>query len=105
MVDRFAEWALTGAVSVPAWAFIAGLVVIVAAFAFVRSGFDGRGAPFLLSALVLVAVLTGWWALDHLARRDRERAPAGLHRTARRPRQRDWPGERLRRCAWCRTVR
>jgi hypothetical protein len=71
MVDRFAEWALTGAVSVPAWALIAGLVVIVAAFAFVRSGFDGRGAPLLLSTLVLVAILTGWWALDHLARRDR----------------------------------
>jgi hypothetical protein len=70
MVDRFAEWALSGAVSLPVWAVIAGLVVIVAAFAFLRARLDGTGAPLAQGAVVVIAVLAGWWALDHFARGD-----------------------------------
>ncbi len=71
MVDRLAEWVSTGAVLLPVWAVIAGLVVIVGAFAFMRAGFDGRGASFVHAALVVVAIVIGWWMLDQFARRDR----------------------------------
>src|SRR5262245_39305005 len=72
MLDRFVEWALTGTMSLPAWAVIAGLAAIVATLAVVRmrAGFDGRGAAWAQAALIAVAVLAGWWLLDHFARRD-----------------------------------
>lgn len=76
MFDRVGEWAaaldLTGAVSLPAWAVavVAAAVVVVAALAFVRAGVDAV-VPVVGSALVLIAALTGWGALDQLARGDR----------------------------------
>jgi len=72
MLDRVVEWALTGTMSLPAWAVIAGLAAIVATLAVVRmrAGFDGRGGAWAQAALIAVAVLAGWWLLDHLARRD-----------------------------------
>jgi hypothetical protein len=74
MLDRLGEWAtaldLTDAVSLPVWAVagIAAFVVLVCALGLVRAGPESRGVPAL--ALVLVVVLTGWWARDHFARRD-----------------------------------
>jgi hypothetical protein len=74
MFDRVGEWAatlgLTGAVSLPAWAVVATAVVVVAALAFMRAGRD-VGVAVVGTALVLIAVLTGWGALDQLARGDR----------------------------------
>src|SRR5262245_5508343 len=72
MLDRVVEWALTGTMSLPAWAVITGLAAISAALAVLRmrAGFDGRGAAWAQVALVAVAVLAGWWLLDHFARRD-----------------------------------
>jgi hypothetical protein len=74
MLDRVGEWAaaldLTGAVSLPAWAVVAAAVVVVAALAFMRAGRDA-GVPVVGSALVLIAVLTGWGMLDQLARGER----------------------------------
>jgi hypothetical protein len=72
MLDRVVEWALTGTMSLPAWAVVAGLAAIVATLAVVRmrAGFDGRGAAWAQAALIAVAVLAGWWLLDHFARRD-----------------------------------
>lgn len=72
MLDRVVEWALTGTMALPAWAVIAGLAAIVAALAVLRmrAGFDGRGGAWAQAALIAVAVLAGWWLLDHFARRD-----------------------------------
>jgi hypothetical protein len=72
MFDRVVEWALTGTMSLPAWAVIAGLAAIIATLAVwrMRAGFDGRGAAWAQAALVAVAILAGWWLLDHFARRD-----------------------------------
>jgi hypothetical protein len=72
MLDRIVEWALTGTMALPAWAVIAGLAAIVATLAVVRmrAGFDGRGGAWAQAALIAVAVLAGWWLLDHFARRD-----------------------------------
>jgi hypothetical protein len=70
MLDRMLEWASTGAVSLPAWAIIAGLAAIVCALALTRRGYDGGGAGWGQVALVVIAVFSGWWALDHIARRE-----------------------------------
>jgi hypothetical protein len=72
MLDRVVEWALTGTMSLPAWAVIAGLAAIVATLAVLRmrAGFDGRGGAWAQAALIAVAVLAGWWLLDHFVRRD-----------------------------------
>jgi hypothetical protein len=70
MLDRVAEWASGDAMSLPVPAVIAGLGLIIAAFALMRARYDGAGAPFLQGALVVTAVLAGWWTLDHFARRD-----------------------------------
>jgi hypothetical protein len=70
MLDRVAEWASGDAMSLPVPAVIAGLGLIIAAFALMRARFDGAGAPLLQGALVVTAVLAGWWTLDHFARRD-----------------------------------
>jgi hypothetical protein len=72
MLDRVVEWALTGTMSLPAWAIVAGLAAVIATLVVLRmrAGFDGRGAPWAQAALVAVAVLAGWWLLDHFARRD-----------------------------------
>ncbi len=70
MLDSFAQWALTGAMSLPVWAAIAGVAVIIGALASMRARFDGNGAPLLQGALVVIAVVTGWWALDQFIRRD-----------------------------------
>jgi hypothetical protein len=64
------EWALTGAVSLPAWAVIAGLAAIVCALALARGGYYGRGAGWPQVALVVIAVISGWAAFDHIARRE-----------------------------------
>src|SRR2546425_5827676 len=74
MLDRVGEWAtaldLTGVVSLPVWAVagVAAFVVFVCALALVRGGTDGRSVPVVV--LLLIVVLTGWWARDHFARRD-----------------------------------
>lgn len=65
MADGFAGWVLDGAVSVPAWALLTGLALIVAAFVLVRARFDSPGAALAQGAFVVIAVATGWWALDH----------------------------------------
>jgi hypothetical protein len=72
MLDRVAEWALTGTMALPAWAVIAGLAAIIATLAVLRmrAGFDGRGGAWAQAALIAVAVVAGWWLLDHFARRD-----------------------------------
>jgi hypothetical protein len=72
MLDRVAEWALTGTMALPAWAVIAGLAAIIATLAVLRmrTGFDARGGAWAQAALIAVAVLAGWWLLDHFARRD-----------------------------------
>ncbi|HEY7665603.1 MAG TPA: hypothetical protein VH934_21000 [Xanthobacteraceae bacterium] len=70
MVDGFAGSVLEGAVEVPAWALLAGVALILAAFALVRARFDSPGAALAQAAIVVIAVGTGWWALDHFARRD-----------------------------------
>ena len=72
MLDRVVEWALTGTMLLPAWAVTAGLAAIIATLAVLRmrAGFDGRGAAWAQAALVAVAILAGWWLLDHFARRD-----------------------------------
>ena len=49
---------------------VAGLVAIIDAFALMRETFGARGVPLLQGALMAIAVFTGWWALDHFARRD-----------------------------------
>jgi hypothetical protein len=72
MFDRLGEWAtaldLTGIVSLPAWALagFAACLVLVCALVLVRT--EGRGV--LAVVLLLIVVLTGWWAHDHFARRD-----------------------------------
>jgi hypothetical protein len=74
MLDRAGEWAtaldLTGVVSLPVWAVagIAAFVVLLCTLALVRAGAEGRGVPAIV--LVLIVVLTGWWARDYFARRD-----------------------------------
>jgi hypothetical protein len=70
MLDRVAEWASGEAMSLPVPAVIAGLGLIIAAFTLMRARYHGAGAPFLQGALVVTAVLAGWWTLDHFARRD-----------------------------------
>jgi hypothetical protein len=70
MLDGFAEWASTGAVAVPVWAIIAGLVLTIGALALWRAALDGSGVPLLQGALIAAAVVAGWWALDHFERRN-----------------------------------
>jgi len=72
MLDRLGEWVtaldLTGSVALPVWvlAGFAACLVLVCAIALVRA--EGR-AVFAV-VLVLIIVLTGWWARDHFAHRD-----------------------------------
>jgi hypothetical protein len=49
---------------------IAGLIAIIEAAALMRTAFDRRGVPLLHGALIIIAVFTGWWALDRLPHRD-----------------------------------
>ena len=70
MVDSFAQWTLTYAMSAPVWAAIAGLVVVTGALALMRARLYGNGASLLQGAFVVIAVLAGWWALDQFVRRD-----------------------------------
>jgi hypothetical protein len=49
---------------------IAGLIAIIEAAALMRTTFDRRGVPLLHGALIIIAVFTGWWALDRLPHRD-----------------------------------
>jgi hypothetical protein len=70
MLDGFAGWASTGAVLVPVWAIVAGLAVIIGALALRRATFDGSGVPLLQGALIVAAVVAGWWALDRVERRN-----------------------------------
>src|SRR5262245_5926867 len=72
MLDRVVEWAFTGTMSLPAWAVVVGLAAIIATLAVLRmgAGFDARGGAWAQAALIAVAVLAGWWLLDHFARRD-----------------------------------
>lgn len=73
MFERIGDLAtaldLTGAVWLPLWAAAVLVVVVgsVGVLAFMRAGFDGAVAV-VGSALVLVAILIGWGALDQLAR-------------------------------------
>ena len=73
MFERIGDLAtaldLTGAVWLPLWAAAVLVVVVgsVGVLAFMRAGFDGAVAV-VGSALVLVAMLIGWGALDQLAR-------------------------------------
>jgi hypothetical protein len=46
-----------------------GLLAIIEAAALMRTHFDRRGVPFLHGALIVIAVVTGWWALDRLPHR------------------------------------
>jgi hypothetical protein len=75
MFDR-GEWItavdLTGPVSLPGWivAVVAALVVAACIFGSIRGGPYGRSGPLVGAAVVLVVILTGWWAVDYLARRD-----------------------------------
>jgi hypothetical protein len=76
MLDRIAHWAaaldLTGVVALPVWAVAAALTVavVVAVFALLRTGPDGRSLPAAL--LVLIAIVGAcWWVGDYLADRDR----------------------------------
>ena len=75
MFDRVGEWATTaldwtGAPSLPLWAVVvaAAVVAVVCALVAVRAGADGRSLAAVV--LVLIAVLLGWWTLDHFVRRD-----------------------------------
>src|SRR5262245_46411477 len=72
MLDRIVEWAFTGTMSLPEWAVLFGLAPIIATLAVLRmrAGFDGRGGAWAQAALIAVAILAGWWLLDHFARRD-----------------------------------
>ena len=50
---------------------VAGFIAIVEALALMRAIFDRRGGvPLLQGALIVIAVFTGWWALELFAHRD-----------------------------------
>jgi hypothetical protein len=76
MFDRVGEWTtavdLTGPVSLPGWivAVVAALVVAACILEAIRREPFRRSGPLVGAAVVLVVTLTGWWAIDHLARRD-----------------------------------
>jgi hypothetical protein len=76
MLDRVGEWTtavdLTGPVSLPGWivAVVAALVVAACILESIRRDPFRRSGPLVGAAVVIVVVLTGWWAIDHLARRD-----------------------------------
>src|SRR5262245_42960922 len=70
MLDGFAGWLSTGIVSVPVWAIVFGLAVIMGALALRRAAFDGSGVPLLQGAVIVAAVVAGWWALDLVERRN-----------------------------------
>src|SRR5262249_57253177 len=87
MLDRVVEWALTGTMSLPAWAVIAGLAAIVATLAVVRmrAGFDGRGAACAQGALIAGAVLAGWGLVDPFAPPDAAPHEPGFQAAAPEP--------------------
>ncbi len=76
MSDRAGEWAttfdLSGPASLPGWmvAVFAALVLLACIFESIRAGPYRRSGPLVGAAVMFFVVLTGWWALDHLARRD-----------------------------------
>jgi hypothetical protein len=70
MLDSFAGLASAGTVSVPVWAIVAGLGLIIGALALRRATLDGSSVPLLQGALVVAAVVAGWWALDHVEQRN-----------------------------------
>jgi hypothetical protein len=70
MLDSFAGLASAGTVSVPIWAIVAGLGLIIGALALRRATLDGSSVPLLQGALVVAAVVAGWWALDHVEQRN-----------------------------------
>jgi hypothetical protein len=70
MLDGVASWASAGAVSVPVWVIFAGLGLIIGALALRRATLDGSSVPLLQGALVVAAVVAGWWALDHVEQRN-----------------------------------
>ena len=49
---------------------VACLIAIIEAAALMRTTFDRGGLPLLHCALIVIAVFTGWWALDSLPHRD-----------------------------------
>jgi hypothetical protein len=70
MLDGFAGWVSAGTVSVPLWAIVAGLGLIIGALALRRATLDGSSVPLLQGALAVAAVVAGWWALDHVEQRN-----------------------------------
>ena len=76
MSDRAGEWAttfdLSGPASLPGWmaAVFAALVLLACIFESIRAGPYRRSGPLVGATVVFFVVLTGWWGLDHLARRD-----------------------------------
>ena len=58
---------VSGAAALPGWAVaaVATFVLVVGTLAFIR---NGRGGPLVRVAVVVVLLLIGWLALDHLAR-------------------------------------
>jgi hypothetical protein len=46
-----------------------GLLAVIEAAALTRTHFDRRGVPLLHGALIVIAVVTGWWVLDRLPHR------------------------------------
>lgn len=76
MFDRAGElttaFELTGSVSLPGWivAAVAALAIAACILESIRGGPYRRSGPLVVAAAVLVVALTGWWAVDYLARRD-----------------------------------
>jgi hypothetical protein len=74
MLDRVAipVYELTGSGTVPGWvlAVVTTLVVAICAVAFLRGGLEGVSAAGVAVVVALMLAMTGWWAIDQLARRD-----------------------------------
>src|SRR5262245_1061580 len=75
MLDRAGEWTTAfdaGSVSLPGLivAVVAALVMAACILEAIRGDPYRRSAPLVGAAVVFVILLTGWWAVDYLARRD-----------------------------------